>query len=296
MRALVPVVSLAALAVLAAPARAFERTRVDTDPDKAVYWRFRVVRVSPAIDTSRDLGADAVQRAVARSIATWNAAAVGCSDLSLVDAGYPGGLTTNLERGMPDMENRIVWREDAWPPEVPAATLALTTLVYRRSSGEIVDADIDFNGVHHLFTDVDDPELAEVDVQNTLTHELGHLIGLAHVEDPEATMYSLSLPGDLAKRTLSEDDRDGLCFIYPEGRLTPAAVRRPGTELSSGCAAAAPGARPLAPLALLFTSLAIARRRRAAPRASSPGGRACASSTGARRRAGPSRAPPRSPR
>lgn len=288
--------ALVALSLLAAPrAQAFERTRVDTDPDKALFWQYRTVMLRPAYDTSRDVGPAAIEAALARSLATWNGAAVGCSDLLLVDAGYPAALTTNLSRGRPDMENRIVFREDGWPPEISAETIALTTLVYRRSTGEIEDADIDLNGVHHVFTDTDDPAATQADVENTLTHELGHLIGLAHVDDPEATMFAMSLPGDLDKRTLSADDRDGLCWVYPEGRLTPSAPRIPGSGVTSGCAIGR--ARSGAALAVLLSGLAwLLRRRRAGRRAGSPGGTACASSGAAGRRASPSRAPRRSPR
>ncbi len=258
-------VLLVLASLLAAPtARAFERTRVDTDPDRAIFWQYRTVLLRPATATSGDLDATAVERALARSIATWNEAARGCSDLLLRDDGPPGSLATNLSSGRPDFENRIVFREDEWPAEISSATLALTTLVYRRSTGEIEDADVDLNGVHHTFTDLDDPALAIVDVQNTLTHELGHLIGLAHVDDPEATMFAMSLPGDLDKRTLATDDRDGLCFVYPEGRLTPSAPRLPGGELMSGCATR-PARGGLAAL-LAPVMLALRRRRRAARR------------------------------
>lgn len=258
-------VLIVAVSLLAAPtARAFERTRVDTDPDRAVFWQYRTVRLRPATATSGDLDAMAVQRALARSIATWNEAARGCSDLLLRDDGPPASLATNLSSGRPDFENRIVFREDEWPAEISSATLALTSLVYRRSTGEIEDADIDLNGVHHTFTDADDPALTSVDVQNTLTHELGHLIGLAHVEDPEATMFAMSLPGDLDKRTLATDDRDGLCFVYPEGRLSPSAPRLPGGELMGGCATARAGAGGGALAGPLM--LALLRRRRAARR------------------------------
>ncbi|MEZ4336652.1 MAG: matrixin family metalloprotease [Sandaracinaceae bacterium] len=255
--------ALFALSLLVAPrAAAFERTRVDTDPDKALFWQYRTVIVRPAYDTSLDVGASAVEAAIGRSLATWNTAAIGCSDLLLVDEGYPTGLTTNLVGGRLDMQNRIVWRESEWPAEVSPETIALTTLVYRRSTGEIEDADIDLNGVHHIFTDTDDPALARTDIENTLTHELGHLIGLAHVPDPEATMYAMSLPGDLDKRTLSADDRDGLCWVYPEGRLTPSAPRIPGSGITGGCAV---GATPSgAALAVSLLGLAwLLRRRRA---------------------------------
>ena len=88
---------------------------------------------------------------------------------------------------------------------------------------------------------------------------------LAHVDDPEATMYGLSLPGDLDKRTLAADDRDGLCWIYPEGRLSPSAPRIPGGNLMGGCAAA-PRPSNAAPVGLLSLALLLLRRRRAARR------------------------------
>src|SRR5204862_6586571 len=79
------------------------------------------------------------------------------------------------------------------------------------------------------------------DLQNTLTHEFGHLLGLDHncygsadrsrgidqnghaVPDcnrappavQEATMYASVMRGDVARRDLSADDIDGVCAIYP---------------------------------------------------------------------------------
>jgi len=230
-------------------AHAFERTLVDTDPSRAIFWRFRTVGLHTAIDTSEDVPPTGVQGALDASIASWNAAATGCSDLRLVDEGYPTSLGTNLSGAPVDRQNRIVWREDRWLADPDA--LALATVVYRRSTGEIQDADIDLNGLHHTFTTTDDPAAADNDVQNTLTHELGHLVGLEHVGDPEATMYDLAPPGDLGKRTLSDDEVAAVCFIYPEGRLSPTAPRLPGMGLSNGCAVGATGSSPAVALILL---------------------------------------------
>lgn len=242
-------------------AHAFERTLVDTDPSRAIFWRFRTVGLHTAVDTSEDVPPTAVQTALDASIASWNAASGDCSDLALVDEGYPTTLGTNLSGAPVDHQNRIVWRHDRWLADPDA--LALATVVYRRSTGEIQDADIDLNGVHHLFTTTDDPAAADNDVQNTLTHELGHLIGLEHVSDPQATMYDLAPPGDLDKRTLSDDEVEAVCFIYPEGRLSPTAPRLPGSGLSNGCAVGGAGPGPGLVLILLAWWL---RRRRAGRR------------------------------
>src|SRR4029450_623884 len=97
---------------------------------------------------------------------------------------------TNLYGAEPDGENRLVWHTDEWL-DSPAA-LALTPAVFRRTTGEITDADIDFNGVDYTWTTTDPPELVLTDVQNTATHELGHVLGLAHTPDPMATMFARS--------------------------------------------------------------------------------------------------------
>jgi hypothetical protein len=250
---------------LPCPARAWVRSTVEDDPSTPLFWRFRGVTVRPAYDTSDDVPRDRIRVAVTRSIAAWNTAADPCSDFLLEDGGMPSGLSTNLDGGDADQENRIVWREDVWPEDVPSGTLALTTLVYREASGQIIDADIDLNGVHHFWTDTDTPGSVDTDVQNTLTHELGHLLGLAHAPDPAATMYRESAPGDLEKRTLSEDDVLGLCSIYPAGQPTPLAPDFRPIPLTTGCAAA----RGRGPgwIAIAFGLSALFLRRRAAPRA-----------------------------
>lgn len=253
-------------ASLTAPsaARAFERSTVDGESDVYLFWRHRVVLLRPAYGSSDEIDPGAVQAAVGRSIATWNAAALGCpSDFLLVDEGAPSGLATNLTGGAPDGENRIVWRESGWPAEVDPATLALTTSVFRRSTGQLIDADVDVNAVDHAWTVQDGPGAA--DVENTLTHELGHLLGLAHVSDPEATMYGSSETGETLKRTLAEDDIAGLCYVYPEGMLTPGAPIPMGEPLSSGCAIGSPGRTRSSTgcsLGLAALGLILLRRRR----------------------------------
>lgn len=266
MRALV-VISIVWLT--ASGARAFERSTVIGEPERPLFWDARVVHLRTAYDSCDDLGPEAVGGAVARSVATWNRAGDVCSDFRMVDDGYPTGFATNLigAEGY-DGENRIIWRERSWPDDISPATLALTTLVFRRSTGQILDADIDLNGVSHTWTVADAGALT--DAENTLTHELGHLLGLGHVSDPEATMYGQSDPGDLEKRSLSDDDAAGLCFTYPAGLASPGApyVRSPPL---TGCAATIRG-RPSVPATAGWLALTLwwLRRRRAGRRAACP--------------------------
>jgi MYXO-CTERM domain-containing protein len=253
--------ALSAILIAIAPthARAFIRSTVDGDPSTPLFWRYRTVVMRPAYDTSADVPADAVHLAIDRAIGAWNTAGEGCSDFRFEDGGYPSGLETNGYGAERDGENRIVWHEDEWPEDLHGGTLAVTTTLYRVSTGQILDADIDVNGVDYFWTDTTDPGAVDTDVQNALTHELGHVLGLAHVSDPDATMYAESAPGDLEKRSLAQDDIDGLCFVYPDRVLTPDAPPFHGHALT-GCSAAP--ARDGAPAWILVAGALALRRRR----------------------------------
>ena len=52
------------------------------------------------------------------------------------------------------------------------------------------------------------------DLQNTLTHELGHALGLDHSSIPQATMAASSTQGETSKRALHQDDKEGHSYIY----------------------------------------------------------------------------------
>jgi len=181
--------------------------------------------------------------------------------------------------------------------------LALTT-VWSRSCGEIVEADVEVNAdtstpSAFMWADL---QLTTTnggyhDLQNALTHEMGHFIGLDHTcelapgaaagevdnlgnpvpdcsdstpAEMESTMYPSSEAGDLTKRTLSQDDRDGLCAIYPLGQNPKTCGV--GSTSSGGCAvapdaAAANGPRAVRWFAIIGGALALgaflaARRRR----------------------------------
>jgi hypothetical protein len=258
-------VILCGIAAVSVPsiARAFERSTVDGDPSKNLFWRYRWVTIHPAYDTCEDVSEEGVRLAIARSVAAWNTAGETCSDFMLLDGGAMPARRTNLDGGDPDMINHIRWRQQgAWPDD--PGTLALTTIVYRTASGQIVDADIDLNGDYdHFWTDTTMPGQVNVDVENTMTHELGHLLGLAHVLDDEATMYGVSFDGDLEKRTLAEDDVAGLCFIYPVGLSTPGAPVFDNPPLTSGCSAGRSARTPWLALVLILLGW---RRARAARR------------------------------
>ena len=80
------------------------------------------------------------------------------------------------------------------------------------SSGDkILEADINVN----LYFSFANNGMAQFyDVQNSLTHELGHALGLNHSSNTEATMYGSTMKGETKKRDLHSDDLNGYWAIY----------------------------------------------------------------------------------
>jgi MYXO-CTERM domain-containing protein len=171
--------------------------------------------------------------------------------------------------------NLWVFRDEGWPYREDEGdwTLGLTTVTFNPENGEIYDADVEINS-HGSAITVGDEEVAN-DFDSIVTHEAGHVLGLEHSLDPEATMYASYLEGSTSLRSLSPDDEAGMCSIYPPDRSTGACDPEPRHGFSTECArppdegcfcaaAAKTGRTTLWALALLGVALAaLARRRRA---------------------------------
>lgn len=112
-------------------------------------------------------------------------------------------------------QNSIVALED-WPFSKTALAVTIVTLNAR--TNEMLDADIAFNLSSHKFRVLEDPakdaQLFD-DVQNTVSHEIGHVLALMHngAED-DLVMFPSAARGEIAKRTLKQDDIDGLLALY----------------------------------------------------------------------------------
>lgn len=243
MRSALWLVAVLALAWLpSVPAAAYRRSTVDDAPDGApLFWSTSSIELRLASGTVPGVAPEDARLAFQRSLRAWSRAG-GCTRIAFVDGGDATGLATNLERSTPDRENRVVFRDAAWPAELGPETLALTSAVYRRATGEIVDADVDVNAVDHVWSTSTPAAAGHDDVENTLTHELGHALGFAHSEVEDATMYASAELEETSKRDLAEDDINAVCDVYPgEARRGPrstCATARRGGPLGVGVLAA----------------------------------------------------------
>jgi len=220
-----------------------------------LHWANSCVFLRPGSDGVSDLPPDELAAGIEIAKDAWRAATSGCGYLRFVIEPQEMG-----EVGL-DMINRIMFREQAWcrPGDPPRCydegATAITTLFFidqpgHPDDGTILDADIELNAVNFAFSNCTAVGTCPTagtgivqDVANTLTHELGHVLGLDHTcwsgsgpqptdgngapvpacapasslppEVLEATMFPFQDPMETKKRTLESDDVAGFCAKYP---------------------------------------------------------------------------------
>ena len=182
-----------------------------TQPGNCVSWS---LNAEGTVDID-DFGA--LYNAVRASFETWNA--VECTYLKFKEDGITScGCGNRGYNGGGGNQNVVTWCEDSWPYEAehPSA-VAITAVSYDELTGEILDADVLFNGPGFDFAVVEDVDTCEneTDVQNTMTHEAGHMLGLGEGDVRDGTMWPYTQDCELKKRTLHDDDIEGVCTLYP---------------------------------------------------------------------------------
>jgi hypothetical protein len=119
--------------------------------------------------------------------------------------------------GFPDGDNALIWVQEGWifGPEI----IALTYIMTDNTTGAIDESDIYINAEHYswgiLDGSRDHPDSMTADVENIITHEAGHMLGLAHSQFREATMSGAIGLGQTRRRTLHQDDMEALRYQYP---------------------------------------------------------------------------------
>ncbi len=216
--------------------------------------RWKSWPISYQVNGANDAGLvpDAAVFSVVSSASAW-------SDVADTAVAFKFEGSTTSSAAEHDRVNGVFFVAD-WTldPEMLAVTSVWTT-----NDGTAVGFDMQVNTADHAWSLEGAADAA--DLQNALTHEFGHALGVGHLDkSPEATMYPSAPDGETRKRDLSDDDRWVVMNFYP-----PVADALPAQEALAGlaCNASPSAASGWLPVSIGLVLTAVAARRRTQERA-----------------------------
>lgn len=199
------------------PVRAYTLQYTDDTAAARIKWPGREIKVALSSSLNSPpsnikAGSDVIG-ATRRALARWAEAAniqfieTSSDALSISARGQGDGISLITVADTPD--NRGVFNT--------SDRTGRTRVFYDPAAGTIMEADVVINPAAQFSTD---GTADTYDLEATLTHEIGHLIGLEHSHEVGAAMQprqgtnGLYEQAALSSRTLSDDDRAGVHALY----------------------------------------------------------------------------------
>jgi hypothetical protein len=201
------------------PTRNYSRNRTDGSNGAGtgayLYWASSSIPIPYFISYPTFKNLTSFTAAIHASFKTWRSVANTTID-------FIGMGCTKTTQNDNDGVNSVVYIQSNWIYDTSIIALTRNFYVAADTSkqGLILDTDILLNAVNHSFTTT--AESGKHDVQNILTHEIGHWIGLGHEvapTDTTATMYATASAGELNKRYLHDNDIAAVRAAYPGSGL-----------------------------------------------------------------------------
>ncbi|MDA1259484.1 MAG: IPT/TIG domain-containing protein [Planctomycetota bacterium] len=215
------VTGLALGLVVLGAARAYVRIQIN---GKELSWPSPTISWNLHFAGSQDLPDGSHEFAISKAFESWE-------DASGSKIAFTRGA--DVTNG-PSAANHVVMfdeiNETGYFPN-GSGIVALTPISYDVGTGTILDADVIFNAKDYTWSVNGAPNT--FDVQDVITHELGHFIGLDHTPSVTGTMWPYVSFNQWLHRTLTLDDRNGAIALAPMGtpaRLT-GIVRRAGAPV-----------------------------------------------------------------
>lgn len=165
--------------------------------------RWLEMPIEYAVDPVNEVGldGDAAIYGIVESAAPWNEI-VGAD----IDLSFRGDIKEGLVAY--DTTHTVLFEQD-W---TLAPELLASTSVWSTAEGKALAFDIEINTRDHEWSFDGAPRAS--DFRNALTHEMGHALGLGHIDDPEATMYAYTADGETEKRDLATSDAVAALTLY----------------------------------------------------------------------------------
>lgn len=252
----VAVVALGLSVVGARPSKAFVCKRSEAYSYVSLHWDTRVIKWALQEGTPVD------PAIVAPAFSAW-------SDVPCTDVRFEWASSTGFVPVSRSDVNQVSFVASGWKARGGAKkgtlrdeyAIAMTLTTYLENTGRITRANIEVNQDNFKVADLLEeglvggqcPSSDTMDLVSVLTHEVGHLLGLDHTQavnehqggaiELRATMAALMGPCEVWKRSLAEDDKAGLCSVYPSGEPAvqcedlPAQTESYVSALPFGCAA-----------------------------------------------------------